>query len=186
MKDGVNVIPLNGLSQLSAPRSTYVVVGAGKTGIDACLWLLQQRVAPDQIYWVMPRDSWYFKRDRLHPGDLDMLRDFFLSCIASSEADSTVHDFHCRLERDGTFFRLDPQVIPLKNKCVTVAEEELQALRRIKNIVCMGHVTRLEKGCMVMQRGRVAMPDDTLYADCSRNGLARMPHTPVFSECITL
>jgi PAS domain-containing protein len=33
-------VPLNALAQLTEPADHYTVIGAGKTGIDACLWLL--------------------------------------------------------------------------------------------------------------------------------------------------
>ena len=59
---GVRCVPLNELAKLSRPQACYVVVGAGKTGMDACIWLLEQGVDPDQIRWVMPRDPWVLGR----------------------------------------------------------------------------------------------------------------------------
>jgi hypothetical protein len=43
---GVRCVPLNDLTRISQPQPAYVVVGAGKTGIDACLWLLEHGVDP--------------------------------------------------------------------------------------------------------------------------------------------
>ena len=39
-------VPVNELARLARPQAGYVVVGAGKTGMDACLWLLEQGVEP--------------------------------------------------------------------------------------------------------------------------------------------
>ena len=50
--DGVNFIPLNDLPKLETAPEGYVVVGGGKTGIDAVLWLLEQRVGPENITWI--------------------------------------------------------------------------------------------------------------------------------------
>ena len=42
----------------------YVIVGGGKTGIDAVLHLLDHGVNPDRLTWIVPADSWFFNRDR--------------------------------------------------------------------------------------------------------------------------
>jgi hypothetical protein len=51
-------IAIGELSRLRETPSGYVIVGAGKTAIDACLWLLQTAVAPERIRWIKPRESW--------------------------------------------------------------------------------------------------------------------------------
>ena len=43
----------------------YLIVGGGKTGIDAVLYLLDHGVLPDKISWVVPNDSWLLNRDSL-------------------------------------------------------------------------------------------------------------------------
>ena len=42
----------------------YVIVGGGKTGIDAVLHLLDHGVNPDRLTWIVPADSWFFNRDQ--------------------------------------------------------------------------------------------------------------------------
>ncbi len=66
--DDVRLVPLNDLVHTSEPPDGYVVIGAGKTGMDACLWLLAQGVDPDSIRWIMPRDSWLLNRANIQPG----------------------------------------------------------------------------------------------------------------------
>ena len=40
----------------------YVVIGAGKTGMDALLQLLDSGVSSDSIIWVVSQDCWYYNR----------------------------------------------------------------------------------------------------------------------------
>ena len=47
----------------------YCIVGAGKTAMDAAMWLLAQGVPPAAIHWVMPRDSWIVNRLCTQPGE---------------------------------------------------------------------------------------------------------------------
>jgi hypothetical protein len=35
-----------------------VIVGAGKTAMDTCLWLLGHGIAPQRLTWIKPRDAW--------------------------------------------------------------------------------------------------------------------------------
>ncbi len=45
-----------------------MIVGAGKTAMDACLWLLRHGVAPQRLTWIKPRDSWLLNRAAIQPG----------------------------------------------------------------------------------------------------------------------
>ena len=47
--------------------SRYVIIGGGKTGIDAGIWLLENLVDPDAIHWVRPRDAWLMRRENTQP-----------------------------------------------------------------------------------------------------------------------
>ncbi|OOK64328.1 thi4 family protein [Mycobacterium kansasii] len=64
---GIDCIAPNDLAKFSA-RDRYVVVGAGKTGMDVCLWLLRNGVTPEKLTWIMPRDAWLIDRATLQPG----------------------------------------------------------------------------------------------------------------------
>jgi NADPH-dependent glutamate synthase beta subunit-like oxidoreductase len=39
-----------------AQARRFVLLGAGKTAMDAAIWLLSSGAPPDAIQWVMPRD----------------------------------------------------------------------------------------------------------------------------------
>ena len=68
----VTIVPINGLIDIRSPWERYVVLGAGKTGIDAILFILNQNVKADKIEWVMPNDAWLLNRDILNPSNLDV------------------------------------------------------------------------------------------------------------------
>ena len=62
-----NLVPVNGIANLHTPWDKYVVLGSGKTGIDAVLFLMQQNINPDKIVWIMPNDAWFLNRDKIQP-----------------------------------------------------------------------------------------------------------------------
>ncbi|MBK9685057.1 MAG: hypothetical protein IPO59_17865 [Betaproteobacteria bacterium] len=62
---------MNDLARIARPQAG-VVVGAGKTALDACIWLLEQGWGPDHIRRIMPLDSWMGIRANVQSGD-----DFF-------------------------------------------------------------------------------------------------------------
>ena len=64
----ITCVPPNDLPKFRAARDRYTIVGAGKTGMDACLWLLRQGVAADKLTWIMPRNSWLLDRADIQPG----------------------------------------------------------------------------------------------------------------------
>src|SRR5690606_35640978 len=66
---GVRHGPVNMLADPAQTAERYVVVGAGKTGMDACVHLLGRGVAPDAITWIMPQDVWLYNRAHFQPGD---------------------------------------------------------------------------------------------------------------------
>ena len=60
-----NFIPINGLSSVRDAPDKYLIIGAGKTGVDAVLYLLDNKVDPDKIMWIMPNDVWFFARSQV-------------------------------------------------------------------------------------------------------------------------
>ena len=52
----------SGLSGVRAPWARYLVLGGGKTGIDAVLHLLGHGVLEERLWWVVPQDAWFWSR----------------------------------------------------------------------------------------------------------------------------
>ncbi|OBF60295.1 hypothetical protein A5787_20065 [Mycobacterium sp. 852002-50816_SCH5313054-b] len=178
---GVACVPPNDLPRLAA-RERYVVVGSGKTGIDTCLWLLGQGIDPDRLTWIMPRDSWLLDRATIQPGSLfaDRIKAAFTAQLrAVGDADS-VDDLFSRLEDAGALLRIDPAIRPTMYRCATVTHAELEQLRRITDVVRMGHLLRVDADKMVLDGGAVRADGSALYVDCTADGAEKRPATPVF------
>ena len=95
----VRFIPINGLVTLTEPASGYTVIGAGKTGMDACMWLLDNGVAPEAIRWIRPRDAWLLNRGFQQPLELvgSLIEGVSLALEAAAQAEN-VRDLFSRLE----------------------------------------------------------------------------------------
>lgn len=181
--ESVTCVPLNALPAMAGPAwQRYTVIGAGKTGIDACLFLLKSGIDPGRITWVMPRDSWIQDRANVQLGDgflhvvADSMRDIFRAIVAAESVD----DLFARLNAYGQLLRIDERMKPTMWRCSTVTQVELLQLRRIENVIRMGRVQSIERDTIVLDSGRVATNLSTLYVDCSADGLARRPAKSVF------
>ncbi len=177
--DGVALVPINGLATLKRPWSRYVVIGAGKTGMDAVLHLLDQGVAPKRIQWVMPNDSWYFNRRYLKPQNAirSIPRQAKL-CVQLQ----TPEDFFLAFEAEGLFMRFDETRWPSKFRCATVSPEELEALRTVEDIVRLGRVQSITPQVITLEEGTLPTHADVLHIDCSADGLVKRPAVPVFGQ----
>ncbi len=187
--EGVDCVAPNELPIAASNRNHYVIVGAGKTGIDSCLWLLRNGIAPDRLTWVMPRDSWLMDRASIQPGPqfLERFQANFATRLAAIGGASSIEDLFERLEAGGNLLRLDPAVPPTMYRCATVSQAELEQLRRIPNIVRMGRVESVRPGRVTLADGTVTVDGSALYVDCSADGLERRPPVPVFDgDRITL
>lgn len=179
---GVKCVPLNELPRVKKAPSGYVVVGAGKTGIDAALWLLDNGVAPKDICWIMPRDAWLVDRTNVQPGE-----EFFTQSYGSfatqmevlAQAES-VDELFLKLEANGQLLRFDKAVQPTMYHGAVVSQAELVELRQIKNIVRLGRVQRIETDRIVLALGTVSSDPDRLYVDCSASAVERRPIVPIF------
>jgi NAD(P)-binding Rossmann-like domain len=178
---GVECVPPNDLPRLAA-RERYVVVGAGKTGIDTCLWLLGQGIAADRLTWIMPRDSWLLDRATIQPGRLfaERIKAGFAAQLRAVRDAESVDDLFRRLEDAGALLRIDPAVRPTMYRCATVTRAELEQLHRITDAVRMGHLLRVDADRMVLDGGAVPMDAPVLYVDCTADGAEKRPATPIF------
>lgn len=185
---GVRVVPPNALPGLwhlaqggPMPRR-FVVLGAGKTAMDACIWLLQSSTPADAITWVMPRDSWVVNRLGTQNGP-----EFFKEAIggqadqmqAFAEAGS-IDDLYLRLEACGALLRIDRERMPTMFHLATMSEAEMAVLRRIRNVVRLGRVTAIDAGGMQLEQGRVAVEPGALFIDCTASAVHFKAPSPVF------
>jgi hypothetical protein len=179
--DGVRCVSAGEIARLGKRPERFVVIGAGKTALDACVWLLEQGVPASAIRWIKPREAWWLNRRFHQPHALlaDFYRGLALQLEAMAQATS-VEDLMARLEAEGFVLRVDPRVMPTMFHGAVVSEAELGLLRRIEDVVRMGHVRRIERDAIVLDEGRVPTSEAALHVHCAAKGLARPPLRPIF------
>ncbi len=179
--DGVHVVPVNELVNLAGAPSQFVIVGAGKTATDACIWLLGNGVDPDTICWIRPRDPWMLNRSVVQPDPavfIAMAADVFEATVQAASAD----DLFGRLEEGGVMLRIDRSVTPTMAKTPTLAQWELDQLRTIENVVRLGHIQRVEPTRLSLAEGEVAIAKDAVIVHCAASGLRYRPLVPIWGR----
>ena len=186
--EGALCVPINALPKVAGPNRVYTIIGGGKTAMDAVLWLLANDVDPQKVHWVRPRDSWILNRANIQPGELALKsQESFLRQMTEISESATPEDMFARLNSAGILWRLDPEVWPSMYRCATVTPAEFTQLQRVQNVVRMGHVERIHANGLELTEGAYALPEDTVYIDCSADGLAKRPPQAIFqNQGITL
>ncbi len=180
--DGAVCVPPNAVPKLAPEYSRFTVVGSGKTGIDTCLFLMEMGVAPADITWVMPNDAWLFDRFTVNPGRrfTDIITAGRVAVLKAAIAADSIDDFFQRVLACNQLFQFDPKVKPTNWRCATVTRLELEQLRKIPNVVRMGHVQAVTPDAMQLDNGRWETAANTLYIDCAADGLKNRPEKKVF------
>ena len=182
VSEGVRFMPLNDLPLIADAPSGFTVIGGGKTGIDAILWLLENKVAPQTIRWIKSRDAWLINRKHTQP-----FPEFFedtignqanmFEAIAGATSKSDMFD---RLETCGYFLRLDKTVRPTMFHGATISEAELQELRRVKDVVRKGRVSTITADNISFVSGRTEPTLGHVVVDCSASAIKNNVIKPVF------
>ena len=178
------VVPVNGLVRsASSTTGGFVVLGSGKTAMDACVWLLEQGVDPGHITWVKPREPWLIDRAALQPRDKvgDFIKDYAASVEAAALA-SSVPDLFARLEAFGGLVRLDPSVEPTMFRGPILSAHERDLLRSIEHVVRAGRVRSVQPDRLVLEEGSVSLAPGALVVDCTAAGLRSTTPRPIFEE----
>jgi hypothetical protein len=172
--DGAAFVPVNKLVDLGGSPDRFTVVGAGKTGIDACLWLLERGVDPGKITWIVPRDAWLINRDLGEEvSDITPLLAVLKECRSADEVIGA-------LEQMTFVMRCNPDLAPGAFRCATVNTQELAQLRRIEHVVRLGRVRRIGTTSVLLDGGTIESPPGTVHIDCTADGLTQQPLKPVF------
>jgi hypothetical protein len=179
--DGARCVPVGELARLERPAGGYVIVGGGKTALDAICWLLDQGTDPGAITWIRPQDTWVLNRAFFQPGRAKTFASVVLQLEAMVASD-TVDDVYEQLERDEVMLRTDPTVTPTMCKGGTVSRRELEQLRRVDDVVRLGRVVRIEPDEIVLERGSIATSPDRLHVHCAASGLSDNPPRAIYAD----
>lgn len=180
--EGITLAPVNALTELASPGRDHVIIGAGKTGMDACLWLLANGIDSKHIRWIMPRDSWLLNREFIQPFKLSerTATGFAHQMLAFAHA-RDLEELFQMLESADQLMRIDPARSPSMYRCATVTELELEQLRRIQQVIRKGRVTSVALRKINLEQGSIDIGKDSVLIDCTADGLANRPARPVFN-----
>lgn len=177
----VTIIPPNDLVKVGPASAGFTVIGAGKTAMDTCTWLLENGLDPDSITWVRSRDVWSIDRAWTQPLDLVHTRARFNASWLKAAAESRDGtDMALKLEAAGVFVRIDDDVPPTAFRGATISRPEVEGLRSIENVVRAGRVQRLRADGMELADGYIPAPVDQIYVDCTATGQRTIEPRPVF------
>jgi cation diffusion facilitator CzcD-associated flavoprotein CzcO len=177
---GVRMIPPNDLVDLDEATAGFTVLGAGKTAMDTCNWLLDAGVDPDMIQWFRPRDPWLFNREAMQPLELVGAYMRLQACWVEAAAEvENATEFTHALEAHDLFVRVDPRTEPRTFRGATISTYELERLRTIENTVAQ-RVLRLGTHRIVTDGGEIVTDPNRVYVDCTAPGVRPTIPRPVF------
>lgn len=176
-------VPVNALTELEGAGAGYVIVGGGKTAMDAILWLLEQETDPDSIQWIKPREQWLTNRAYYEPLGKAWtgLESASYYAEAGAHAES-LDDFYAVLEQHRIMVRVDESVAPTMAHAPTINDLELDQLRRVRDVIRLGHVHRIGGDEIVIDDGTVPTSPDKVHVHCAASGTPRRPTRPVFTD----
>jgi hypothetical protein len=177
----VRLVSPNDLARVREPATGFTVLGAGKTAMDTCQWLLDQRVDPDHIRWIRPREPWILDHAYFQPLDrvAQVVEGRAIELEAAAEA-ADVEELVERLEAGGLLMRLDTAVEPTMFHTPSLSRAELAGLRSIENVVRAGRVARIGPSEIVLERGSIPTTVGQVHVDCTAKGLPLAPPCPIF------
>ena len=179
--DGVRCVPAGQITRISERPEGFVIIGAGKTALDACVWLLEQGVLASAIRWIKPREGWWLNRRFQQPHSLlpQSYTGLAIQLEAMAQATS-IRELFARLEDEEFFLRVDPAVPASMFRGAIISEAELRLLRQITDVVRLGHVRRIERDEIVLDEGSVPTSEGMVHVHCASRGLPVRPVRPIY------
>ena len=177
IESGVEVLPLNDLKKEHTNWNQFYVIGCGKTGFDAIIFLLDSGIDPENIFWITPNDAWLFNRNSIQVGTVAReVLEHGVQMIKTKDIDEVFK----AIEKKGGILRIDETTLPKKWKCATVNPKEITQLRSIQNVIKMGRVKKITQREVILEKGEVKYEGKPLFVNCSADGLSRRPVVPIF------
>ena len=184
---GATCIPIGALTRITEAPAGYVIIGAGKTAMDAACRLLDHATSPHDITWIRPRDSWILNRAFFQPGEgvLSTFEGVVVELEAVADSDSIEQVFE-RLEDHQVMMRIDRSIEPSMLKGATASLGELDELRRIENVIRLGHVERIDVDSIRLEKGSIPTSPSHLHIHCASGGLSDNIPRAIFADDNTI
>ena len=183
VSDMARCVPVGALTSVTEPPAGYVIIGGGKTAMDAVCWLLDRGTQAQDITWIRPRDSWILNRSYFQPGDgvLTTFEGVVLELEAVAGCDS-IEQVYRRLDERQVMLRIDQSTEPSMLKGATASIGEVDELRRVENVVRLGHVERIHLDSITLEQGSIPTSPDHLHIHCASAGLSDNPSKQIFAD----
>ena len=179
--EGVRLVPPNDLVDLQDTPSGFTIIGAGKTAMDTCNWLLDEGVDHGRIRWIRPRDGWLLNRAFFQPlaevGSYMQLQARWVEAAANA---TTASEFVHHMEANDVLVRIDRDREPEVFRGPTISIAELDALRQIGDVVRLGRVLRVGRDKVTLADGTIASDPGQVYVDCTAAGVPPTQPRPIF------
>jgi hypothetical protein len=180
---GSVVVAPNKLVALAGSPSGFTVIGAGKTAMDSCCWLVGNGVDADAIRWVRPREPWTNDRASLQPMRLvGGFATWMAAMTEASAAATSLRDMWLRMEDAGALVRLDPAVEPTFWRGPILSKTERATLGSIGDVVRMGRVRHVGANRIELDGGTIPTEPGHVHVDCTAAGLGCRPNRTVFER----
>lgn len=181
--DGVACVPVGELTKVGHSPAGYVIIGGGKTAMDASCWLLDRGTPPGDITWIRPRDSWILNRNYFQPatGVVQTFEGIVLQLEGVAQCESIEEVFE-RLEAHQVMLRTDRSIEPTMLKGATASPGEVDQLQRVENVVRLGHVVHIGVHEITLEHGSIPTSPDNLHVHCASPGLSDNPPKPIFGD----
>lgn len=176
--ENVPIVPINKLEEEHKQWENFYVIGCGKTGMDAILFLLKKGIAEKNIYWIAPNSAWLFNRDSIQVGNVANQILSHAKYLTKAEQSD---DIFLAMEKQHGVLRIDESELPKKWRCATVNPQELNLLRSITNTIKHGRIKSITENEIEFSNDKIPYQENSLFVDCSADGLAKRPEIPIFS-----
>jgi len=120
----------------STKNKNYIVIGCGKTGMDAVVYLRTvMKVSVKNIYWIISNDVWMTARES-GGGPSSWAK-----ALLENNGDEKLA--RSSLEKEGIFVRLDKNIEPTRFRFPVIGKDELVTLRQIENTIRKGRISSI-------------------------------------------
>src|SRR5262249_23238950 len=152
------------LVDVAAAPAGFTILGAGKTAMDACTWLIENGVAPDRIRWVRPRDVWIVDRAAIQPLDLAVrTMETFARWVGTPGRAASLPECDRRREENDALIRLERDYEPSVFRGPILTRAEIAGLRRIENVVRLGRIRHLGADRIVLEKGEIPTSREEIH-----------------------
>jgi hypothetical protein len=119
-------------------KNKYVVLGAGKTGMDCIVYLQREmKIDPSNIAWVIANDVW-MSNGGASGNPMEWPK-------VMAEHHNDINKASLAMEKQGKFVRLDETILPTQFRFPVIQPGDFKLLKKVKTIIRRGRATAIRR-----------------------------------------